>query len=272
MPELPEVETIVRGLKPHLQGLKIAKVLLRQPKLRWPVPLNLQAMIQHQTILDIHRRGKYMVMRLDEGYLLIHLGMSGRLCLIKCGLEPQKHDHLDVHLDADVMLRYTDPRRFGSIHWVNGSFETHFLLKHLGVEPLTADFDAEYLLQKAHGRRVPIKSLIMNSHIVVGVGNIYAAEALFLARINPWLQASLLQAHQAHDLVLAIKKVLHEAIQQGGTTLKDFANSEGKPGYFAQSLHVYGRGGKSCAVCFSTLVLTRLGQRSTVHCPTCQTL
>ena len=269
MPELPEVETIVQGLKPHLQDATIKQVTIRTPQLRWPIPA-LNGLLKHQTIRQITRRGKYLLFELPQGTLLIHLGMSGRLCLLPHETPPQRHDHVDLLLTDGRVVRYTDPRRFGAILWTNACPLQHPLLKDLGVEPLTEAFTEAYLLQQTAKRRRAIKPLIMDSKIVVGIGNIYAAESLFLAGIHPAMPAGLLTKTQAARLVPAIKQILERAIAQGGTTLKDFVNGDGRPGYFAQQLEVYGRAGLPCNVCGEPLKSHVLGQRSTVFCEQCQ--
>jgi len=271
MPELPEVETVLRGLTPHIQGATIEAVLIRAPQLRWPIP-DLNEFVIQQTILHVSRRGKYLLMRLQTGTILFHLGMSGRLCLLTEPTAPKRHDHVDIIFTNKQILRYTDPRRFGAILWTTDCPLQHPLLKHLGVEPLTVDFTADYLLQRVNNRRVPIKPFIMNSKVVVGIGNIYAAESLFLAGIHPAMPVSLLTKIQASRLVDVIQDVLTQAIKKGGTTLKDFVNSEGRPGYFSQQLYVYGRAGLACIVCGNMLQSSVLGQRSTVFCVYCQPL
>jgi len=269
MPELPEVETILRGLTPHIQGATIDKAIVRTRQLRWPIP-ELNAHIEQQTILNVSRRGKYLLVRLKTGTILFHLGMSGRLCLLNEFKPPQRHDHVDIIFTNKQILRYTDPRRFGAILWTPDCPMQHPLLKNLGVEPLMEDFTCSYLLQRAAHRRKAIKPFIMDHKIVVGIGNIYAAESLFLAGIHPAMPVGLLTESQARRLIDVIKQVLARAITQGGTTLKDFVNSEGRPGYFAQQLLVYGRGGLPCVTCGDTLQACVLGQRSTVFCARCQ--
>ena len=270
MPELPEVETIMCGLKPHLEGAIIQEVIIRRPHLRWPIPQHLNRDLKEQQISTVSRRGKYLLIRTDNGTLLIHLGMSGSLQMVTSATTLKSHDHVDIILSDDNILRYNDPRRFGAILWTTEDPYQHKLLSSLGVEPLESDFTHLYLQQKALNRRVAIKPFIMDSHVVVGVGNIYAAEALFLAKLHPNMPAGMLSLIQSQQLVDAIQTTLRAAIRQGGTTLKDFVNSEGKPGYFAQQLHVYGRAGKPCIQCQTTLQSITLGQRSTVFCEYCQ--
>lgn len=272
MPELPEVETIMCGLKPHLEGALIHDVVIRCPKLRWPIPHDLKSNLTAQKIIQLSRRGKYLLMRMTTGTLIIHLGMSGSLHMITRIAPVKPHDHVDVIFSNHMLLRYNDPRRFGAILWTEENPLQHALLKTMGIEPLDADFTGQYLKQRALKRHTPIKSFIMNSKIVVGIGNIYAAEALFLAGIHPLTPTHLLSLQQCDQLVKSIKAILKHAISEGGTTLKDFVNSEGKPGYFSQKLNVYGRVGLPCMVCHSPLQSMTLGQRSTVFCETCQSL
>jgi formamidopyrimidine-DNA glycosylase len=269
VPELPEVETTARGLQPYLEWAIVQTVIVRQAQLRWLVPKNLKEQLSNQQITRITRRGKYLLFHCTNGTLIIHLGMSGRLHLLAYAPEPKKHDHVDI-VFTNYCLRYTDPRRFGAILWTNDDPMQHVLLKKLGVEPLTSAFTADYLYQQSRKRRTAIKVLLMDHHVVVGIGNIYAAEALFLTHIHPAMPAHLLTPEQAHALVKQCKLILKQAIAQGGTTLKDFTNSKGKPGYFSQQLHVYGREGLACSRCQSTLESIRLGQRSSVFCSKCQ--
>jgi formamidopyrimidine-DNA glycosylase len=270
MPELPEVETILRGLIPHLENETIIDVIIRQHQLRWPIPLGLKNHISTQKILQLSRRGKYLLISLQKGTLIIHLGMSGSLRVLKSPPPPNRHDHVDIILANHTLIRYNDPRRFGAMLWTEESPLQHPLLKSIGIEPLDDQFTGQYLKEKTCHRRVAIKPFIMNSKIVTGIGNIYAAEALFLAGIHPNTPAGLVSQSQCDQLVQAIKQILKHAISQGGTTLKDFVNSEGKPGYFAQNLLVYGRAGLPCSKCGGKLESITLGQRSTVFCKCCQ--
>ena len=270
MPELPEVETIKHGLKPHLEREIVVDVIVRRATLRWPIPDNLKDLLFNQCILDISRRGKYLLFKFITGTLLIHLGMSGRLQLVSTCQPLKPHDHVDFIFSSDRVLRYNDPRRFGAILWTNAPIEDFPLLKSLGVEPLDNEFTADYLKEKTCNRHVDIKSLIMNSHVVVGVGNIYAAEALFLAKIHPLTPARHLSCDQHIALVDAIQKTLQAAIAAGGTTLKDFVNSQGKPGYFSQQLNVYGCEHLPCVQCGSILLKIKQAQRTTVFCQQCQ--
>jgi len=269
MPELPEVETTLRGISPHILKRKVTAVTVRQPRLRWPIPENLAALMQHQTLLNISRRGKYLLLQFAQGSALIHLGMSGSLRIIKTIEPPMVHDHFDL-VFGDIALRYCDPRRFGCLLWLEGEPLEHSLLAHLGPEPLTDDFTAEYLFQRTRKRSQPIKQLIMDSKVVVGVGNIYANESLFMAGIKPIRKAASLTRKNCVDLVRDIKFVLQRSIDQGGTTLRDFVGGDGKPGYFQQKLLVYGRGGKACSNCEKPLKEIRMNDRTTVYCVNCQ--
>ena len=268
MPELPEVETSRRGILPYLKGQTIEQIIVRNPKLRWPIDETINN-TQGQVIVDVKRRAKYLLLQLTDDWIVIHLGMSGSLRILETNQPPAKHDHVDLVLVNGVRLRYTDPRRFGSWLWTH-SIEELPQLKQLGPEPLTDDFSANYLFEKANNRKIPIKSWIMDNHIVVGVGNIYASESLFLAKINPNRKVSSLTLVECERLVTAIKLVLTESIEQGGTTLKDFVQSDGKPGYFVQNLQVYGREGEKCLICQSNIKSNRIGQRNTFYCETCQ--
>jgi formamidopyrimidine-DNA glycosylase len=271
MPELPEVETTLQGLIPHLIGKRIDGMIVRQRQLRWLIPYDIENKLNQAYILKMHRRGKYLLIDVESGTLIIHLGMSGSLRLLSHSSPLTKHDHVDI-IFATMTLRYTDPRRFGAILWTDDASD-YSLLKNLGIEPLENIFTGHYLFSRTQHRHVPIKSFIMDSKIVVGIGNIYAAEALFLAGIHPLIPASRLTEDQCYRLVKAIKQILRRAIKKGGTTLKDFMNSDGKPGYFSQQLKVYGRAGLSCVQCgFAVLQAIKLAQRNTVFCPACQLL
>ncbi|QQL45902.1 bifunctional DNA-formamidopyrimidine glycosylase/DNA-(apurinic or apyrimidinic site) lyase [Sulfuriroseicoccus oceanibius] len=269
MPELPEVETTARGVRPHLVGRKITRVDVHQPRLRVHVPEEVEA-LAGSTIRSVSRRAKYLLIDCGHGHLIIHLGMSGSLRMADPSTPLKKHDHVVIHLDDGSELRYHDPRRFGIVTWTAQDPLQHELLAHLGPEPLTDAFDGNTLVQAATNRRCAVKLLIMNNEVVVGVGNIYACEALFLAGIHPKRQANRISTERYQRLVTAIKDRLAAAIEQGGTTLRDFVNSDGQPGYFAQQLHVYGREGESCNTCGSTIKRIVLGQRSTFFCPKCQ--
>lgn len=271
MPELPEVETTKRGIEPHVVGETLVEVEIRQSKLRWPVSEEIAA-LKGQVILSVSRRAKYVLLEFATGYAMWHLGMSGSLRLVEAEDKDMfgKHDHIDWQLSNGKILRYHDPRRFGALLWVE-DIEDNAHLNHLGPEPLSDDFDVDYLFQKSRNKKAPIKTFIMDGKVVVGVGNIYANEALFLAGIRPTIAAGRLSKARYVALVEQIKTVLAKAIEQGGTTLKDFVGGDGKPGYFAQQLNVYGRGGEKCPSCDTLLKEIRQGQRATVYCSACQT-
>jgi formamidopyrimidine-DNA glycosylase len=245
-------------------------VVVRERRLRWPIPANFETLLRQQTVRRVARRAKYILITLDAGTLILHLGMSGSLRLLAAGVPPRTHDHWDIELDSGRLLRFHDPRRFGSLLWTDGDPLEHPLLAKLAPEPLSAAFDAEYLYRATRRRTVAIKQLVMNSQLVVGVGNIYASEALFRARISPRRAARRLSRAQAEALVGSIKGVLGEAIEIGGTTLRDYVDAEGTPGYFAQRLFVYERAGEPCRVCKTPVKQFVQGQRSTYWCPACQ--
>lgn len=270
MPELPEVETTRRGILPHAKGEVVESVEVRDRRLRWPIPEELTRFLPGAVIRDIERRGKYLLFRTDTGTLISHLGMSGSLRVLEQPETPQKHDHVDIRLSSGKILRYNDPRRFGCMLWSLEDPHRHFLLSALGPEPLGPDFTADYLYRRSRGRKVPLKAFIMDSKVVVGVGNIYANEALFLAGLRPGRGAGRVSRPRYEALVAAIRQVLAAAVEQGGTTLRDFVGGDGKPGYFRQQLNVYDHGGEPCPRCGEILSETRLGQRSTVYCRQCQ--
>ncbi|KAB7627356.1 bifunctional DNA-formamidopyrimidine glycosylase/DNA-(apurinic or apyrimidinic site) lyase [Alkalilimnicola sp. S0819] len=272
MPELPEVETTRRGVAPHVLGRAVVEVRVREPRLRWPVPPELAEGLTGQRIQAVERRGKYLLFATAAGTLLLHLGMSGSLRVLPHWEAPARHAHVDLGFEHGHWLRYTDPRRFGSLHWWLGDPLQHPLLAHLGPEPLAEEggFDGAWLYARAKGRRVSVKALLMDSRTVVGVGNIYANEALFLAGIRPDRAAGRISRARYERLAQTVREVLARAIEAGGTTLRDFTSGEGKPGYFAQQLHVYGRGGQPCPRCGDALREQRLGQRATTWCPRCQ--
>ena len=270
MPELPEVETSRRGIEPYLLNKKISDITIRERRLRWPIPADLPALAGGKIIRSVSRRAKYIVLGLDDGNIIIHLGMSGSLRICAPKTAPEKHDHIDIHIANKKILRLRDPRRFGCVLWTPGDINQHKLIKPLGPEPLGKTFDARYLHTKASKRTCSIKSLIMNSHIVVGVGNIYASEALFRAAINPKRRAGNISYPRIEKLVAAIKLTLQLAIDEGGTTLRDFTGSSGQPGYFAQKLLVYGRTGEPCTQCGTTIKQFVQQARSTFYCPHCQ--
>jgi formamidopyrimidine-DNA glycosylase len=269
MPELPEVETTRRGVEPHCRGRIVTGVVVREPRLRWPVPEQLPVVLRGQTIEAVERRAKYLLFKTQVGTLQVHLGMSGSLRVVNPKTDPGRHDHVDLLLEGGVCLRYNDPRRFGSLHWV-APHERSPLQDHLGPEPLSDDFHGELLYRRSRGRKGPIKNFIMDGKVVVGVGNIYANEALYLAGIRPQRAAGRVSLARYERLAENVKQVLTSAIEQGGTTLRDFVGGDGKPGYFAQQLHVYGRTGQPCKGCGGLLREVRLGQRSSVYCVTCQ--
>ena len=270
MPELPEVETTCRGIAPHIEGQIIKQVIIRQPKLRWPVPETLCDILTGLSIQSVSRRAKYLLFATDAGTMLVHLGMSGSLRIITPHQSAGKHDHIDFIFNNDKVLRFNDPRRFGAVLWTPAPIAEHKLLKDLGPEPLLADFNGELLYNLSRNRKVSVKSFIMDSHIVVGVGNIYANEALFMAGILPSRQAGKISLARYERLAECIRVILQNSIQQGGTTLRDFVNEAGKPGYFKQQLKVYGRKGLPCIDCQHPLNETRLANRSTVFCHVCQ--
>ena len=275
MPELPEVETTRRGLAIHLTGLTIADVIIRNPRLRWPIPKNLPELLRGLTIRSLKRRAKYLLMDCGSGTLILHLGMSGSLRILPANTPAEKHDHFDLILSNGTLMRLRDPRRFGAVLWHRGDVHTHPLLAALGPEPLPDtfgedEFDARYLHQSTRGRNIAIKQLIMDNHVVVGVGNIYANEALFRAGIRPQLRAGKLSLPRCARLVEEICATLAEAIQLGGSTLRDFVNTSGQPGYFQQHYWVYGRGGEPCRKCGEAIKQIKQGQRSSFYCGNCQ--
>jgi len=270
MPELPEVETTRLGIAPHLKNNSFQKVIIRQRQLRWPVPANLSKVLQNKTITEVTRRAKYLLLSIEEvGTLIIHLGMSGSLRFVTKSKRAEKHDHIDFVLQ-DKVLRYNDPRRFGAVLLTDNSIENHELIMHLGPEPLTRAYSAEYMFATAKTRKAAVKSFIMDNKVVVGIGNIYATEALFAAGIHPERSANKVTLQEFDKLVNASKEILQKAIEQGGTTLKDFTDSNGKPGYFKQSLKVYGRVGDPCFDCGAPIKKLTLGQRTSSFCPSCQ--
>jgi formamidopyrimidine-DNA glycosylase len=270
MPELPEVETVCRGVTPHITGRIVQQVIVRQPRLRWLVPSNLHDTLTGLTLHTVSRRAKYLLFTTDKGTLIIHLGMSGSLRIVNSQQDLKTHDHIDFVFADTIIMRYNDPRRFGAVLWTTDPITEHKLLKDLGPEPLLADFTGDYLHTKSKNRKVPVKSFIMDSHVVVGVGNIYANEALFMAGIHPLKHAGQITLAEYAKLAECIRTALANAIQQGGTTLRDFVNEAGKPGYFQQQLRVYGRAGLPCVHCQHPLQEVRLSNRSTVFCLSCQ--
>ena len=269
MPELPEVETTRRGLHPLIVGQTIRSLAVREPRLRWPVEPSLDRRLRNRTVQDLSRRGKYLLMSTEAGTLLVHLGMSGSLRFLPRRTEPGRHDHFDLQFHSGALLRFNDPRRFGSLHW-SASPEAHWLLKNLGPEPLGADFGGDYLWRISRGRRVAIKTLLMNGRIVAGLGNIYTNEALFRAGIHPLRPAGRVSRKRLQRLADAVEEVLREAIRAGGTTLQDFVGGDGKPGYFQLALDAYGRAGEACVRCGRPIRVRTIGQRATYYCPNCQ--
>ena len=289
MPELPEVETTLRGLAPYLEGQSVTDVVIRNAKLRWPIPKNLPKLLCGKTIRALRRRGKYLLAEFDHGTLILHLGMSGSLRILPAGTLPapargtpvgapllrsdpsaDKHDHFDLVLGNGMLVRLRDPRRFGAVLWHVGDPATHPLLAALGPEPLEKGFDAHHLYRATRGRSIAVKQCIMNNRVVVGVGNIYANEALFRAGIKPQLAAGKLSLPRCARLVAAIRDTLNEAIRHGGSSLRDFVDAAGQPGYFQQHYWVYGRGGEPCRKCGTLIRQIRQGQRSSFYCGGCQ--
>jgi len=269
MPELPEVETTRCGIEPHLLGKTIQGIVIRQPRLRWPIPQLLKQLLPGQRILAVERRAKYLFLRLTQGTIIIHLGMSGSLRILPVNAQPGSHDHVDLLLGTKC-LRLRDPRRFGALLWTSADPTKHKLIQHLGPEPLSSEFDGHYLYCLSRHRKVAVKNLIMNSKVVVGVGNIYASESLFRAGINPVRPSYCIALRRYMQLAEEIKQVLQEAIAQGGTTLKDFQHEDGSAGYFAQKLLVYGRENRPCPRCGHPIVRRVIGQRSSFYCTQCQ--
>lgn len=270
MPELPEVETTRRGIEPHLLDRKIKRVIVRNRQLRWPVSPKLAKAATGSRVHSVRRRAKYLLIGTDTGTIIIHLGMSGSLRILPSSTPAEKHDHFDLVIENNLVLRLRDPRRFGAVLWTGKDPLKHKRLVGLGPEPLTDQFNTDTIHKQASGRVLPVKTFIMTAKIVVGVGNIYASEALFRAGIHPETATGKISTQRLDRLVMAIKSVLSQAIEQGGTTLKDFTGSDGKPGYFSQSLNVYGREGKNCYQCNGVIRRLVIGQRSTFYCPRCQ--
>jgi formamidopyrimidine-DNA glycosylase len=270
MPELPEVETTRRGLAPHLEGQLIQSVIIRHPTLRWPVPQQLMTLLPGKYIRHIQRRAKYLLFDTEAGWLMVHLGMSGSLRILPANTAPGKHDHFDLVLRNGMAMRLCDPRRFGAVLWAGHDPDTHPLLAPLGMEPMTDDFTAEKFFQATRTRAAPIKQVLMDSHLLVGVGNIYASEALFAAGINPKTQAKRLSLARVQRLCAAVNATLERAIRAGGSTLRDFLKIDGEPGYFQLESAVYGRAGEACRQCGTSIRQIRQGQRSTFYCPHCQ--
>ncbi len=269
MPELPEVETTRLGLLPLLNQT-VSKVVIRQASLRWPIPEGLISLLNGQVLRMLTRRAKYILAHFDHGVLLLHLGMSGRICLLAKDEPAQKHDHFDIVFKDGQVLRLRDPRRFGAVLWAGEQYATHKLLSALGPEPLDDVFNGDYLYRHTRTRKAAIKTTIMDSHLIVGVGNIYASESLFRARINPLMAANQLSLRQCECLVQEIKATLRDALKAGGSSLRDFFGADGNPGYFQQQYFVYGRAGELCRICRQPILNVKLGQRSTFYCSVCQ--
>ena len=270
MPELPEVETTLRGLAPHLTGQVVANVIIRNAQLRWPIPQNLGQLLRGQTVRNLKRRAKYLLLEFDHGTLILHLGMSGSLRILTASTAPEKHDHFDMVLANGTLMRLRDPRRFGAVLWHGGAVDEHPLLSKLGPEPLQAEFDTGYLFRATRNRSAALKLVIMDNHVVVGVGNIYANEALFRAGIKPQLAAGKLSRVRCEKLVAEIRATLSEAILLGGSSLRDYVDSDGKQGYFQQHYWVYGRANETCRKCGACIRQIKQGQRSSFYCPICQ--
>lgn len=270
MPELPEVETTKRGISPHITGKTIQKVIVRQRQLRWLIADDFEMNLVGETIESIERRAKYLLIKTQKGTLIVHLGMSGNLRIVPTNFPETTHDHVDIIFDDNTVLRFNDQRRFGAMIWATGDILKHPLLRDLGVEPLMDDFTDSLLFQLSRRKRIPIKTFLMAGKVVVGVGNIYANEALFMAKILPTRHAGDLSSNDCEKLVECIRIILANAIEKGGTTLRDFVNAEGKSGYFQQQLHVYGRGNLPCSLCNQPLQEIRMANRTTVFCSICQ--
>ncbi|MEO9136742.1 MAG: bifunctional DNA-formamidopyrimidine glycosylase/DNA-(apurinic or apyrimidinic site) lyase [Casimicrobiaceae bacterium] len=271
MPELPEVETTRRGIVPHVIGRRVVRIDVYDPRLRWPVPADLDACMRGRTIERVDRRGKYLLFHVGTAALLVHLGMTGTLRVFRDPAPPRKaHDHVDIVLDDGKRLRYRDPRRFGAVLWIASSKNGHPLLNALGPEPFDPAFDADYLWRTTRPRRAAIKLALMDNRVVTGIGNIYANEALFHAGIRPTTRAHRLSKARLGRLVAAVREVLHAAIAKGGSTLRDFVGSDGSAGYFQLEHFAYGRAGEPCRVCGTPIRQSRIGARSSFHCPHCQ--
>jgi formamidopyrimidine-DNA glycosylase len=269
VPELPEVETTRRGIAPHIEGKTVRKVVVRQRRLRWPIYGGLEKLLPGQRVRRVERRAKYLLLRLDQGTLIVHLGMSGSLRIVPSATAAEAHDHFDLVFPGQT-LRLRDPRRFGAVLWTRQPPEQHPLLRHLGPEPLADAFNGDLLYNRSRGRKVAVKNLLMDGKVVVGVGNIYANESMFLAGIHPNRSCNRISRERYQTLAAMVKQVLKEAIRQGGTTLRDFQQGDGQPGYFAQQLLVYGKEGEPCPNCGRPIKQSRIGQRSSFFCSHCQ--
>jgi formamidopyrimidine-DNA glycosylase len=271
MPELPEVETTCRGIRPHISGKTISDVIIRQPQLRWLIPDNLPQRLTGQVIQDVSRRAKYLLLKTNSAEtVIIHLGMSGNLRIVNAKQNPEKHDHVDFVFTDDSVLRYNDTRRFGAVLCTSVPIHQHKLISQLGPEPLSDEFSGIHLYHLSKNKKISVKAFIMDGHNVVGVGNIYASESLFKAGIHPNRQAGNVSLKRYQQLAECIKIVLQQAINQGGTTLRDFVNEKGNPGYFQQSLSVYGRVDKACKQCTKPIKQIKIAQRASYYCSFCQ--
>jgi formamidopyrimidine-DNA glycosylase len=270
MPELPEVETTRRGVEPHVIGRRVLRVVVRNPRLRWRVPEKLVRELPGQTVQSVGRRGKYLLFTTPAGTVIVHLGMSGSLRVVRGDLAADVYEHVDILLENGDCLRLRDPRRFGAVLWTRDDPRKHKLLKDLGPEPLSPDFSGEYLFEKSRHRKRAIRDFLLDSRIIAGIGNIYANEALFTAGLKPVRAAGRITRSQYDQLATAIRKTLNRALKAGGTTLRDFRNERGEPGYFQLSLKVYGRAGEPCRTCGTAIKAWKLGQRSAFFCPKCQ--
>ncbi len=271
VPELPEVETTRRGIAPFLAGARVRRVVVRERRLRWPIPASAERNFSGARVLDVRRRAKYLLFDLESGSAIAHLGMSGSFSVVAARQRPGPHDHYDLVLEGGNTLRYNDPRKFGCLLWGGREPLGHKLLAGLGPEPLGGDFDGEWLKARSHGRKVAVKSFLMNPSVVAGVGNIYASEALWRAGIHPCRAAGRIALKRYRGLARATREVLGEAIRDGGTTLRDFADARGRPGYFAQRLDMYSRAGQECRRCKAEIRNRTIGQRASYYCPGCQT-
>ncbi|MDE0129304.1 MAG: bifunctional DNA-formamidopyrimidine glycosylase/DNA-(apurinic or apyrimidinic site) lyase [Gammaproteobacteria bacterium] len=271
MPELPEVETTRRGIEPLVAGARVDRVVVRERRLRWPIPRQVERELTGATMLGVGRRAKYLLLESERGTAIAHLGMSGSFSVVAAGTEPDAHDHYDLVFDGGKALRFTDPRKFGSLLWGGRDPLRHKLLADLGPEPFSAEFSGAWLKERSRGRRVAVKSFLMMPSVVAGMGNIYASEALYRAGIHPLRAAGRIALRRYEALARVIRDVLGEAIEAGGTTLRDFADARGRPGYFAQRLDVYDREGQSCRRCGSSIRRSVIGQRASYYCARCQT-
>ena len=270
MPELPEVETTLRGIAPYVTGKTLTRLQVRNPALRWQVPVTALSALNGKIVSRVERRAKYLLLHTEQGAILLHLGMSGSLRVLPAGTLAQKHDHIDFEFDGKHIVRFNDPRRFGCCLLLTPPIAEHKLLAHLGPEPLSDDFDGEVLFAQSRTRKLAVKNMIMDAKVVVGVGNIYASESLYQAGIRPTMAAKRISRARYQRLADNIKAVLAKAIKAGGTTLNDFTQSDGKPGYFSHELQVYGRAGQACYQCDTPIKSQIIGQRNTFYCPQCQ--